>query len=286
MAMKPGLGKGLDILLSSAKRTNNEENDKKDVSLQTLAVERIVKGKYQPRINIDPEALQNLADSIKAQGLVQPVVVREVSVNKYELIAGERRWRAAQIAGLHEIPAIIREIPDQAAAAMSLIENIQREDLNPLEEANAMSRLIDEFGLTHQQTAEAVGRSRSAVSNLLRLLDLGDVAKELLDQGDLEMGHARALLMLPDDLQAETATKVATRGMSVRDTEKLVKRLLNPPDPKNKPEPSPEVQRLEQDLGEKLGANVRITYNNKGQGKLVIDYNSLDELDGILEHIK
>ena len=286
MAMKPGLGKGLDILLSSAKRTNNEENDKKDVSLQTLAVERIVKGKYQPRINIDPEALQNLADSIKAQGLVQPVVVREVSVNKYELIAGERRWRAAQIAGLHEIPAIIREIPDQAAAAMSLIENIQREDLNPLEEANAMSRLIDEFGLTHQQTAEAVGRSRSAVSNLLRLLDLGDVAKELLDQGDLEMGHARALLMLPDDLQAETATKVAARGMSVRDTEKLVKRLLNPPDPKNKPEPSPEVQRLEQDLGEKLGANVRITYNNKGQGKLVIDYNSLDELDGILEHIK
>ncbi len=286
MAMKPGLGKGLDILLSSAKRANAEVKEKKDVTLQILPVERIVKGKYQPRINIDPEALQNLADSIKAQGLVQPVVVRAVDSNKYELIAGERRWRASQIAGLHEIPAIIREIPDQAAAAMSLIENIQREDLNPLEEANAMSRLIDEFGLTHQQTAEAVGRSRSAVSNLLRLLDLGAVAKELLDQGDLEMGHARALLALPNDLQSEVAPKVASRGMSVRDTEKLVKKILNPPEPKDKPEPSPEVQRLEQNLAEKLGANVHIVYNTKGQGKLVIDYNSLDELDGILDHIK
>ena len=286
MAMKPGLGKGLDMLLSSARKANDEAEEKKDISLQKLPVERIVKGQYQPRINIDPEALQNLADSIKAQGLVQPVVVRKVDHNKYELIAGERRWRASQIAGLHEIPAIIREIPDQAAAAMSLIENIQREDLNPLEEANAMSRLIDEFGLTHQQTAEAVGRSRSAVSNLLRLLDLGAVTKELLDKGELEMGHARALLMLPEDLQAEAATKVAARGMSVRDTEKLVKRLLNPAEPKEKPTASPEVQKLEQNLSEKLGANVHIAYNNKGQGKLMIEYNSLDELDGILDHIK
>ena len=286
MAMKPGLGKGLDMLLSSAKKANAEVKTDKDISLQKLPVEKIVKGQYQPRINIDPDALQNLADSIKAQGLVQPVVVRSIANNKYELIAGERRWRASQIAGLHEIPAIIREIPDQAAAAMSLIENIQREDLNPLEEANAMSRLIDEFGLTHQQTAEAVGRSRSAVSNLLRLLDLGTVTKELLDKGELEMGHARALLMLPDQYQADAATKVAARGMSVRDTEKLVKRLLNPPEQKEKAAPSPEVQKLEQNLGEKLGANVYVLYNNKGQGKLVIEYNSLDELDGILDHIK
>ena len=286
MAIKPGLGKGLDMLLSSAKRANTEVKVDKDISLQKLAVERIVKGQYQPRINIDPDALQGLADSIKAQGLVQPVVVRLVGDNKYELIAGERRWRAAQIAGLHEIPAIIREIPDQAAAAMSLIENIQREDLNPLEEANAMSRLIEEFGLTHQQTAEAVGRSRSAVSNLLRLLDLGNVAKELLDKGELEMGHARALLVLPDSWQADAAIKVASRGMSVRDTEKLVKRLMNPPEEKVKPTASPEVQKLEQNLGEKLGANVHVLYNNKGQGKLVIEYNSLDELDGILDHIK
>lgn len=286
MAMKPGLGKGLDILLSSARKVNEEVKENKDISLQKLPVEHIVKGQYQPRINIDPEALQNLADSIKAQGLVQPVVVRKLAPNKYELIAGERRWRASQIAGLHEIPAIIREIPDQAAAAMSLIENIQREDLNPLEEANAMSRLIDEFGLTHQQTAEAVGRSRSAVSNLLRLLDLGASTKELLDKGELEMGHARALLMLKEPLQAETATKVASRGMSVRDTERLVKRLLNPVEPKEKTTTSPEVQRLEQNLSETLGANVNISYNNKGQGKLMIEYNSLDELDGILEHIK
>jgi ParB family chromosome partitioning protein len=281
MKKKPGLGRGLDMLLSSATKDIN-----KDTELKELPVEKISKGEYQPRLSIDPDALQSLADSIKAQGVVQPVVVRRIAGGNFELIAGERRWRASQIAGMHEIPAIIRDIPDQAAAAMSLIENIQREDLNPLEEANAMNRLIDEFGLTHQQTADAVGRSRSAVSNLLRLLELGSVAKGLLDKGDLEMGHARALLVLPESLQADTAMKVAARGMSVRDTERLVKRLMNPSEPKEKMATSPEVQKLEQNLAEKLGANVHVSYNNKGQGKLVIEYNSLDELDGILGHIQ
>lgn len=291
MMKKPGLGKGLDILLSSAKETRT--NDQVDSlptddgsSLKILPVDKIQKGKYQPRLTVDPEALQELADSIKAQGLVQPVVVRPIGQGLYELIAGERRWRATQIAGLHDIPAVIKDIPDQAAAAMSLIENIQREDLNPLEEANALDRLIREFGLTHQQTAEAVGRSRSAVSNLLRLLELNAEVKVLLDQRELEMGHARALLALPAGLQTMAAAKVVSKGMSVRDTEKLVKNLLEPKDNSVKPRAvSPEVQKLEQSLGEKLGASVQIQYNNKGKGKLMIEYNSLDELDGILAHI-
>jgi ParB family chromosome partitioning protein len=286
MAIKPGLGRGLDILLSSAGK-NDTETLKNDTSMRTLPIEKICKGEYQPRLSIDPDALQDLADSIRAQGLVQPVVVRRVADGNYELIAGERRWRASQIAGLHEIPAVIRDIPDQAAAAMSLIENIQREDLNPLEEALAMNRLIDEFGLTHQQTAESVGRSRSAVSNLLRLIELEDATKELLDKGKLEMGHARALLGLQGDMQVKAANKVASKQMTVRDTEKLVKSLNNPTSevPKSTAK-APEVQKLEQSLGEKLGAKVNVQYNTKGKGKLVIEYNSLDELDGILEHIQ
>lgn len=284
MVRKPGLGKGLDILLSSSK--SNKNADDNDSSMRTLPVDKIEKGQYQPRLNMDPDALQQLADSIKAQGLIQPVVVRSIGSGKYELIAGERRWRACQIAGLHDIPAIIKSIPDQAAAAMSLIENIQREDLNPLEEAVAIQRLVDEFGLTHQQTAEAVGRSRSSVSNLLRLLLLEEKTKELVDSGKLEMGHARALLALSDKQQTDTAQKVADKGMSVRETERLVKRLTSQENkvPVATPKP-PEVTKLEQELGEKLGANIQIKYNNKGQGKLVIEYNSLDELDGILEHI-
>lgn len=294
MVKKPGLGKGLDLLLSSAKETKKAEQQLSNggsvssdgSALKVLPVDKIQKGKYQPRLSVDPEALQELADSIKAQGLVQPVVVRPIGQGQYELIAGERRWRATQIAGLHEIPAVIKDIPDQAAAAMSLIENIQREDLNPLEEANALDRLIHEFGLTHQQTADAVGRSRSAVSNLLRLLELNAEVKSLLDQRALEMGHARALLALPAGLQTMAAHKVANKGMSVRDTEKMVKSLLAPKDNKAKSRAvSPEVQKLEQSLGEKLGANVQIQYNNKGRGKLMIEYNSLDELDGILAHI-
>ncbi len=286
MVRKPGLGKGLDILLSSSGKSRKENSDN-DNAMRSLPVDKIEKGQYQPRLNMDPDALQQLADSIKAQGLIQPVVVRPVGGEKYELIAGERRWRACQIAGLHDIPAVVKEIPDQAAAAMSLIENIQREDLNPLEEAVAMQRLIDEFGLTHQQTADAVGRSRSAVTNLLRLLVLEDKTKALVDSGKLEMGHARALLALNGKAQTETAQKVADKGMSVRDTERLVKKLTTPEREKPATPPrSPEVSKLEQELSEKLGANIQIKYNNKGQGKLVIEYNSLDELDGILEHIQ
>ncbi len=287
MAKKPGLGRGLDMLLSSVASTQDESEN--DTEFKQLPIERIQKGQYQPRLNIDPNALQELAESIKAQGLVQPVIVRRLESGLYELIAGERRWRAAQIAGLHDIPAIVRDIPDQAAAAMSLIENIQREDLNALEEAIAMSRLISEFGLTHQQTAESVGRSRTAVTNLLRLLELEEETKELLDSKKIDMGHARALLALKGQLQLETAYKVANRQMSVRDTERLVKSILNKlenpekSNPKTKPV---EVSKLEQSLGETLGASVDIQYNAKGRGKLVIAYNNLDELDGILEHIK
>ena len=285
MAKKPGLGRGLDMLLSSASKENIKDRDSE---LKKLPVEKIRKGEYQPRLSIDPDALQELAESIKAQGLVQPVIVRRIEGGEYELIAGERRWRAAQIAGLHTIPAIVRDIPDQAAAAMSLIENIQREDLNPLEEAIAMSRLIADFGLTHQQTAESVGRSRAAVSNLLRLLDLEEVTKELLDKGKLDMGHARALLALSGTLQIETAHIVANKELSVRETEKLVKKIANPelnPDKKLPVKKALEVQKLEDSLSEKLGAHVNIQYNNKGKGKLIVEYNNLDELDGILEHI-
>ncbi len=284
MVKKPGLGRGLDMLLSSTTRETN-----KDTKLKNLPVEKISKGEYQPRLSIDPDALQELAESIKAQGVVQPVVVRRLDAGNYELIAGERRWRASQIAGLHTIPAIVRDIPDQAAAAMSLIENIQREDLNSLEEAIAMNRLISDFGLTHQQTAESVGRSRTAVSNLLRLLDLEDATKELLDTRKIDMGHARALLALNGSLQVETANKVAKAQMSVRETEKLVKKLISTDDTEKKKAPTKkalEVEKLEESLSQTLGANVNIQYNTKGKGKLVVEYNNLDELDGILEHIK
>jgi len=284
MAMKPGLGRGLDMLLSSATKDSN-----KDSELKKLPVEKITKGEYQPRQNIDPDALQDLAESIKAQGLVQPVVVRRIDGGNYELIAGERRWRASQIAGLHTISAIIRDIPDQAAAAMSLIENIQREDLNPLEEALAMSRLISDFGLTHQQTAESVGRSRASVTNLLRLIDLQDKTKELLDQRQLDMGHARALLALEGQLQIETAQKVAKNQLSVRETERLVKKINSTDGDKAKttpPKKALEVLKLEESIADKLGAKVNIQYNTKGKGKLIVEYNNLDELDGILEHIR
>ncbi len=284
MAKKPGLGRGLDMLLSSSGKTT----DNKDSELKKLPVEKIHKGEYQPRLSIDPDALQELAESIKAQGLVQPVVVRRLDSGEYELIAGERRWRASQIAGLHEIPAIVRDIPDQAAAAMSLIENIQREDLNPLEEAIAMNRLIGDFGLTHQQTAEAVGRSRSAVTNLLRLIELEDETKELLDGRQLDMGHARALLALKGIEQTATAQLIAKKGMSVRETERLIKKMLShePETEKKPPVKALEVQKLEENLSQKLGAKVAIQYNTKGKGKLVVEYNNLDELDGILAHIQ
>ena len=284
MIKKSGLGRGLDKLLSSA----NSESVTDASQLKLLAVEKISPSPYQPRKNITQEGLQSLADSIKAQGLVQPIVVRKLADGQYELIAGERRWRASQLAGLLEIPAIVRELPDQAAAAMALIENIQREDLNALEEAQALNRLIHEFGLTHQQTAEAVGRSRAAVSNLLRLLELESQCKVLLEEGKLEMGHARALLALQGKQQIELAHKVAQYQLSVRATEKLVKQtlagelqaIIAP-----KPTLNADISQLQSRLADTLGAKVSINHSKRGKGKLVIEYNSLDELDGILAHI-
>ncbi len=282
---KAGLGRGLDALLSSGHR-----NDKKDVAdseLSKLPVDKIQRGQYQPRIHIRQESLEELAESIRTQGLVQPIVVRPIS-DGYELIAGERRWRAAQMAGMQEIPAIIKDVPDQAAAAMALIENIQRENLNPLEESQALQRLIDEFGLTHQQTADSVGRSRTAVTNLLRLLDLEDGVKEMLDEGQLEMGHARALLAVGGQTQVAAARHIVAKGLSVRETERYIRKLKAEDQGKPKPakaERSPDVVRLENNLADKLGAPVKIQYNSKGQGKITVSYNNLDELDGILEHI-
>jgi ParB family chromosome partitioning protein len=265
--------------------------------LAKLPLDVLQRGRYQPRVDMRAETLSELADSIRAQGVVQPIVVRPVESQgdgvsqRYEIIAGERRWRAAQMAGLSEIPAVIRHIPDEAAIAVALIENIQRENLNPLEEARALERLISEFGLTHQQAAEAVGRSRAGVSNLLRLLELAPEVCELLEQRQLEMGHARALLALEQRRkQTEVASLVAKKGLSVRETEALVRRLQAPSGGDAAAERlssrDPNVERLEQDLAEKLGARVAIQQGAGGKGKLVVAYNSLDELDGILAHIQ
>lgn len=271
-----------------------------DEELQKLPVDLLQRGKYQPRIDLRQETLQELADSIKAQGVVQPIIVRPIASatgdnsggpaeQRYEIIAGERRWRAAQIAGLHEIPAVIRRVPDEAAIAMALIENIQRENLNPLEEARALQRLITEFEMTHATAAEAVGRSRAAVSNLLRLLDLGEEAKSLVEHRELEMGHARALLGIDNKRQqAEVAAQVAQQKLSVRDTEALVKKLASQPaggGAESSSRPDPNIRKLEADLSEKLGAKVQVQHSSSGKGKLVITYHTLDELDGILEHI-
>jgi len=255
--------------------------------LKDLPVDLIQRGKYQPRRDIDPESLQELADSIRAQGVMQPIVVRPISASKYEIIAGERRWRATQLAGLDMIPALIREVPDSAAIAMSLIENIQREDLNPIEEAVALQRLQQEFELTQQEVANAIGKSRSTVANLLRLMTLQDDVRRLVEHGDLEMGHARALLGLEGGQQSQAARSVVGRGLSVRQTEALVRKLL---EQKEKPAPErkvdPNIRHLQEDLSQRLGARVEIRHGAGGKGKLVLVYNSLDELDGILSHIK
>ena len=264
-------------------------------SLAHLALDLLQRGKYQPRLDMRPEALQELAESIRSQGVVQPIVVRPLEsvpggARRYEIIAGERRWRAAQMAGLAEIPAIIRKVPDEAAIAMALIENIQREDLNPLEEARALHRLIDEFQMTHSAAAEAVGRSRAAVSNLLRLLDLAPEVAGLVERRELEMGHARALLGLSDRRrQSEVGQLVAKKGISVRETEAIVRRMQQPSasaETSDSGELDPNVERLQNDLAEKLGAKVMIAHTRSGKGKLVVTYNSLDELDGILAHIQ
>ena len=245
-------------------------------------------GKYQPRSGMDEAKLTELADSIAAQGMVQPIVVRTVGAGKYEIIAGERRWRAAQLAGMAEVPVLVREVSDQATVAMALIENIQREDLNPLEESSALKRLIEEFDLTHEAAARAVGRSRAAVSNLLRLQELEPAVKKLVESGSLEMGHARALLGLSGAEQAQAARQVALKGLSVRETEALVKRWLKSDSGSSRPAAvkDPNIQQLETDLGDRLAARVQLKHTASGKGQLVVSYNSLDELDGILARIK
>lgn len=285
---KAALGRGLDQLLPSVQAAAAASGPGKD-TLQDLPVDQIQPGKYQPRTGMDPARLQELADSITAQGVVQPIVVRPIGPKRYEIIAGERRWRASQLAKLDRIPAVIRDVPDQATMAMALIENIQREDLNAVEQANALRRLVNEFELTHQQVADLVGRSRVGVSNLLRLLDLAPAALKLLEQGELEMGHARALLGIDGDRgQSAAAREVVDKQLNVRQTEALVRRI-NAPEPErvsDKVTGDPDIQRLEQDLTERLCAKVKLRHKTSGKGQLVIDYNSADELDGILQRIK
>ena len=285
---KRALGRGLDALLGMGAEQAVPEERNGD-QLKSIPIDMIQRGRYQPRIDIKSESLQDLADSIKSQGIVQPIVIRAIDgPNRFEIIAGERRWRAAQIAGLHEIPAIVRDVSDQVAASVALIENIQREQLNPLEEAQSLHRLINEFEMTHQDVAEAVGRSRASVSNLLRLLELHPEAKKLLESGDLEMGHARALAGLPSAMQPSAANRIVMGSLSVRAAEKLVKDLRSPKSEseKSQSEVNPDVKQLEDTLGERLGAKVAIRYGKGGKGTLSINYNSLDELDGILAHIK
>jgi len=309
---KPVMGRGLEALLGQMSRRPEPAaapaptasganapaaNPFPGDELANLPLDLLQRGKYQPRVDMRQESLQELADSIKAQGIVQPIVVRPVegaagASQRYEIIAGERRWRAAQIAGLATIPAVVRRVPDEAAIAMALIENIQRENLNPLEEARALERLITEFGITHQQAADAVGRSRAAVSNLLRLLELPDEISTFLEHRELEMGHARALLGLTQRRQQiEVGTLVAKKGLSVRDTEGMVRALLNKAsgggaEARDGRPLDPNVQRLQDELSEKLGAVVQIQHASSGKGKVVVSYHSLDELDGILAHIK
>ncbi len=310
---KRGLGRGLDALLASSNSAavpvsdsveadeqvgtaeNSEASSPTGSSsaqseLRHLPVEWIQPGRYQPRRDIQPEALEELAASIKAQGLMQPIVVRPLpgQTDRFEIIAGERRWRASQLAQLDRVPALIRDVPDEAAIAMALIENIQRENLNPMEEAMALHRLQHEFELTQMEVAEAVGKNRATVANLLRLMNLNDDVKVLLEHGDIEMGHARALLGLPVEQQSSAAADVVARALTVRQTEALVRNLLDGKDQKvdSKQPVNPDIQRLERMLGERLGAKVAIQHSAKGKGKLVINYTSLDELDGILDHIQ
>jgi ParB family chromosome partitioning protein len=286
---KKGLGRGLDALLGGASVSAMQEEaaqvDQRE--LQYLPLDLIQRGKYQPRRDMDATALEELAQSIKAQGVMQPIVVRPIGEGRFEIIAGERRWRASQQAGLDTIPAMVREVPDEAAIAMALIENIQREDLNPIEEAVALQRLQQEFELTQQQVADAVGKSRVTVSNLLRLIALPEEIKTLLAHGDLEMGHARALLGLPAERQVEGARHVVARGLTVRQTEALVRQWLKDKDqPAREERLDPDIQRLEQRLAERLGSPVQIRHSQKGKGQLIIRYSSLDELQGVLAHIR
>ena len=300
MADNKKLGKGLDALLSPSspetmagllgktdKNRAPAATSDKDGDLKNIPIDLIQRGKYQPRTNMHEEALEELAASIRKQGVMQPIIIRPISSEKYEIIAGERRWRASQLAGLDKIPAIIKPVGDEAAIAMALIENIQRENLNPIEEAMALKRLQDEFELTQQEVADAVGKSRVTVTNLIRLIGLHTDARRMLERGDLEMGHARALLALPDVEQPKTARTVVGRGLSVRQTESLVRRLLSGEiSSKASKAVDPDIKNLEETLAGKLGAKVLLQHTAKGKGRLVVKYNSLDELDGILSHIK
>jgi len=289
-AKKRGLGeRGLGALLAGSKVNLDQELKDHDGELREVPIDLIQRGRYQPRRDMNPAALQELADSIRQQGVMQPVVVRPIAEGRYELIAGERRWRATQMAGLDSIPAIIRDVPDEAAIAMALIENIQRENLNPIEEAFALQRLQDEFGLTQAQVAEAVGKSRTTITNLLRLIGLSEDVRIMLEHGDLEMGHGRAMLTLAPELQMQVAKQVVAKSLSVRQTEALVRRVQQEtPDSKSRKKGTvdPNIRALQDDLAERLGARVSIDHGQRGKGKLVIEYSSLDELDGILGHIK
>ncbi|WP_150428346.1 ParB/RepB/Spo0J family partition protein [Dechloromonas sp. CZR5] len=282
MIKMKGLGRGLDALLAGTDEKRADEQ-------RSLPIERLKPGKYQPRTRMDQESLDELAASIKAQGVMQPILVRAVDktpgAERYEIVAGERRWRASQQAGLAEVPVLVRDIPDEQALAMALIENIQRENLNPLEEAQGLQRLIDEFGLTHQQAADAVGRSRPAASNLLRLLQLSPMVQELLMSGKLDMGHARALLPLNSAQQVAAAQRIVQKGLSVREAERLVQQITRPA---RKPAEQPvdrDLLRLQEELADGLGANVQIKTNKKGAGKVTIEFGSLEQLDGLLSRL-
>ncbi|MFW1678302.1 ParB/RepB/Spo0J family partition protein [Pontibacter sp. JAM-7] len=291
MAKKRGLGRGLDALLSSVTDVEQAVSAGVTDSLDGfthLSVNLIQRGRYQPRRDMDPQALEELASSIRSQGVMQPIIVRPIDADRYEIIAGERRWRACQMAELTDIPAIIRDVPDEAAIAMALIENIQRENLNPIEEAISLQRLQDEFELTQQEVADAVGKSRSTVTNLLRLMNLSDGAKKLLECGDLEMGHARALLALAEPQQYEAAQDVVAKGLSVRQTEALVKALQQGDHlaaKRIKPEPSPQLSQLASELSQRFAAKVAISENAKGKGKITINYDSADVLESILQQL-
>lgn len=309
MVKKRGLGRGLDALLGASANpvavaplpkdepagyqpasADSPQSDSVDGTLRSLPIEFLQRGKYQPRRDMQPEALEELAESIKSQGIMQPIVVRKLGVDRFEIIAGERRWRASQLAGLDAVPALIRDVPDETAAAMALIENLQREDLNPMEEALAMVRLQKEFELTHAEIARLVGKSRTTITNLLRLTGLREEVQKLLENGDIEMGHARALLGLPAESQSSAASTVVSRGLSVRQTEALVRRLVedSAKGPSAAPTASldPDIRKLQEELSERVGSPVAIQHGGKGKGKLVIQYSSLDELDGILRRIK
>jgi ParB family chromosome partitioning protein len=290
-AKKRGLGRGLEALLTNSNKQRDNELQVPELEfaaseLQQLPIEWLQPGRYQPRKDMAPEALEDLAASIKAQGIIQPIVVRAVAENRYEIIAGERRWRAAQLARLAEVPCLVKTVADDAAIAMALIENIQREDLNAMEEAVALQRLLTEFKLTHQEVADAVGKSRATVTNLLRLNNLMAETKTLLERGDIELGHAKLLLALEGEQQAEVARVIAAKALTVREADKLVRLALEPA--KAAPSKAPlsaDIKRLEQRLSDRLSAAVAINHNRKGKGKLVINYSSLDELDGILQHL-